>query len=359
MKVVILTPVTVEHDAVKELLTNIKENPTKNRFYLKGTFSGKHHEYTVYLEETGSTNPTISNAATQAISNFDPAIVLLVGIAGGVKDVEIGDVVVGTKSYGYEVGKETDSGLLARPFSYEGSKDLQVVARSVKFQKQWVNRSPYATEDTKVLFGPIAGGEKVIATSSGLIADFLKKSYNDTVALEMEAYGFGQALSYHQNIRWLNIRSISDTLSGKSASDATGSQRKAAWNAAAFAFELLNLLDGNRLGIASVSRSEDTIDVNTITSSSAVNLIYPGPAASLQAIRGLMTSDKIKEALEALLIYTKGHYPDLHNDIIAQSGRWNRLKRDKRQGVITNDESQIIHNRIRYSILSIIEELED
>lgn len=385
MKVAILTPIKVEQKAVQKHLTDIEKKVVGSRYYVFGKFKGINHKYSILTTRTGSKNAVISLAAEQAIEYFQPDIVLLVGIAGGVKDVEIGDVVVGTKSYGYEAGKEQEGGLVARPESFSGSKELNAVAMAVEDDEMWQERSTFAENSTKVIFGPIAGGDKVIATSKGIIHAFLKQHYNDTIAIEMEAYGFGETLSHHQNIRWLNIRGISDLLDSKSVTDSEGNQQRAAANAAAFAFELLHFLDGSQFvkkagdqekGDRSININssknvvtgnisttgnvyigDGTIHIQEVLNKSATGNSSRIISTNLQSIKDFLSNDQIKEALEALLIFTRDRDPDLHNDIIAQSGRWNRLKKDKRQGVITSGESQIINNRIRYSLLSIIEDL--
>ena len=119
-----------------------------------------------------------------------------------------------------------------------------------------------------------------------------------------------------------------------------------------------NVVTGGEFNVEGNLHIGDIININQVVAGTKEGRSANIPSSNLQSIRDLLVDDKIKEALEALLVYTKEKDPDLHNDIIAQSGRWNRLRKDKRQGIITSDESQIIHNRIRYSILSIIEDLE-
>ena len=55
-------------------------------------------------------NVDMALATEKAIQAFKPQIALLIGIAGGVKDVGIGDLLIAKKAYGYESGKEDVDG---------------------------------------------------------------------------------------------------------------------------------------------------------------------------------------------------------------------------------------------------------
>ncbi|NUN99366.1 MAG: 5'-methylthioadenosine/S-adenosylhomocysteine nucleosidase [Saprospiraceae bacterium] len=259
MRVLILTPISVEHKAILANLTSPVDKIVEGSRYVSGDFLGKHGKVEVFTQQTGSGNSTIALATEKAIRNIQPMVIILAGIAGGVKDVAIGDVVVGTKFYGYESGKETETGFVVRPEAGSYSKDLLAIAQSVAGNDRWKNRVPAgAAAAAKVIFGPIASGDKVVAANDGTIARLLKQSFNDTTALEMESNGFGQAMQYHPGIRFINIRGVSDLLGGKSKSDAEGSQERASANMAAFIFELLDQIDDTQFKFLGMELKELT-----------------------------------------------------------------------------------------------------
>lgn len=247
MNVVILTPIAVEFKYVRSHLSACKSTIVEGSLYETGRFKGRHHDYNVILNETGPKNTTAALAAEKAIRLFQPLVILLVGVAGGVRKVDIGDLVVGTMAYGYESGKETQNGPTARPHSISFSKDLIEIARMVGRSEEWRKRTADGAQASKVTFGPIASGDKVIATTDSPLYRYLMEHFNDTSAVEMEAIGFAQAVSPHRNLFALNIRGISDLLNNKSLSDKGGSQELASDRAAAFAMELLYQLDCNLL----------------------------------------------------------------------------------------------------------------
>lgn len=256
LTIAILTPLSLERHAVMSFITNWQEELVEGNLYYTAFFQGNHHPFKIIVHQTGSKNNTITFATERIIQIFQPNILLLTGIAGGVKDVTIGDVVIGTKAYGYDSGKEQVNGFVSRPEVYHCSKDLVTLAQLVSNQNKWQKRIKTASNFGAVFFGPIAAGDKVIATIKAQTYQHLKTHYNDTIALEMEAYGVGQAMLNHPNIRWLNIRGISDLLEGKNSTEDIDNQPIAASHAAAFLFEFLYQLDASKLNLPIMNAKE-------------------------------------------------------------------------------------------------------
>lgn len=242
-RAVILTAIPVEYAAVRQHLVGLREENYRESIYERGTFTGEKCLWDVVIAEIGTGNSASAIKVERAITGFEPGLILLVGIAGGVKDVNIGDVVVATEVYGYESGKVDNSGFLARPRVGMVSSRLleraKVEARKAKWLQRVYRILPMGVSSPRVLIGPIAAGEKILASTTSKMVKFLHTHYNDTLAVEMEGRGFLEAAHANEHVQALIIRGISDLLDRKSEGDARGFQEIAARHASAFAFEVL------------------------------------------------------------------------------------------------------------------------
>ncbi|MFT3749068.1 MAG: 5'-methylthioadenosine/S-adenosylhomocysteine nucleosidase [Agriterribacter sp.] len=240
---VILSAIPLEYQAVKKHLIELEERVhPKGNIYEYGIFKGEYHSWGVGIAEVGAGNNTCALQTERAINYFNPEVILFVGIAGGIKDLNLGDVVAAEKAYAYESGKVSKSGFLTRPIAGMSSYEIFERAKADAKREDWKLRLPKSVrkKKLKVSTKPIAAGEKVIAEIRSDIYDLISNSYNDTVAVEMEGSGFYSACHANGNLQFLIVRGISDLLSNKSETDAKGYQEIAARNASAFAFEVLS-----------------------------------------------------------------------------------------------------------------------
>lgn len=254
LRAVILTALSVEFTAVRSFLDNPteKEHPQGN-VYEQGTFSDKGKTWEVGIAEIGAGNVGVALEAERAIEFFKPQVILFVGIAGGIKDVGIGDVVAATKIYGYESGKAEAEQFKPRPelgqSSYALVERSRAEARSQS--KDWLKRLPSIPElQPKAFVAPIAAGEKVVASTQSEVCKFLKANYSDAVAVEMEGYGFLKAAyANQQRASAIVVRGISDLIDNKNSDINQESedvrQEKASRHASAFAFQILATFNPN------------------------------------------------------------------------------------------------------------------
>jgi len=236
----ILTALSVEYLAVRAYLSDLhEETHPKGTIYERGKFAATSSTWDVGIVEIGAGNPSAALEAERAIAYFNPDVLLFVGVAGGIKDVVLGDVVASTKVYGYEFGKAEET-FRPRPEVGLSAYDLEQRARAEARKADWLQRLPAAPSPTpKVYVAPIAAGEKVIASIESEVFKFLRSNYGDAVAVEMEGFGFLDAARANQEVSALVIRGVSDLIHNKTQADTVGYQKIAARHASAFAFEIL------------------------------------------------------------------------------------------------------------------------
>src|SRR5262245_44875102 len=177
-RAVILTAIPVEYLAVRAHLTDLHEEIShQGTVYERGKFfCSEALSWEVGIAEIGAGNVSAALEADRAITYFAPRVVLFVGVAGGIKDVTIGDVVAATKVYGYESGK-AQAAFLPRPEVGNPSHRMEQRAQAEARKIDWLRRLPCAPSSIapRVYVGPLAAGEKVIASTCASVYTFLRE----------------------------------------------------------------------------------------------------------------------------------------------------------------------------------------
>jgi nucleoside phosphorylase len=255
-RAVILTALPIEYLAVRSHMTALQEEVhARGSIYERGKFVVGNLTWDVGIAEIGAGNHNATLEAERAIAHFSPDVILFVGVAGGIKDVAIGDVVASTKVYGFESGK-TEETFKPRPEIGLAAYGLEQRARAEARKGEWLERLSvdYAAVVSmsaiqgeteiqqpipRVFVAPIAAGEKIIASTKSAVFKFIQSHYNDAIAVDMEGFGFLEAARANQRVSAIVIRGISDLIDEKTQADSSGSQEIASRHASAFAFEIL------------------------------------------------------------------------------------------------------------------------
>jgi len=299
-RAVILTALPIEYLAVRTHLSNLQEERhPQGTLYERGKFITQDQTWDIGIAEVGAGNTGTAIEAERAIAYFKPDILLFIGIAGGIKDVAIGDVVAATKVYGYESGKVGEQ-FFTRPSLGQSSYALIQRAKAEARKEEWLQRlANRPISLPRVFIAPIAAGEKVIASKQSEIFQFLRTHYNDAIAIEMEGYGFLSAAFAYPNIQAIVIRGISDLIDGKN-DDAIEPeqirQEKASFNASAFAFEILSKLE-----IASPESRENNPETSNTSLNHAQRQRLEQQQETLQS-EWHLRSEKLKQLRQALAI---------------------------------------------------------
>jgi len=259
---VILTALLVERQAVEAHLKPIgqsicltEDTHQIGTIYTQGQFKAHNCTWNVATAQIDMGNSSAAMEVARAIDHFNSRgirvrVILFVGVAGGIKDVKVGDVVAATKVYRYESGKVGDQ-FFPRPDVRQSSYGLVQRAKQEAGKTDWLQQLTICPPLQPCVFvAPIAAGEKVVASKDSDVFNFIRESYDDAIAVEMEGFGFLSAASAYPDIKAIVVRGISDLIERKnddSVEPEQVRQEKAARHASAFAFTLLAKLDGERM----------------------------------------------------------------------------------------------------------------
>ena len=295
-RAVILTALSVEYLAVRAHLSDLREEVHPQRtVYERGQFLAEGQSWDVGIVEVGPGNSGAAVEAERAIGYFNPDVIFFVGVAGGIKDVTIGDVVAATEVYSYEFGKAGET-FQTRPKSRSVDYGLEQRARAEARKGDWLQRLARVPDPApKVFVGPIAAGAKVIVSQHSEVFQLLRSHYEDAIAVEMEGFGFLAAMRGHKQVDAIVIRGISDLIDGKAQADRAGNQATAANHASAFAFEILSKLEVDSKGYGSDSQpSTEFLQLNQEDLNSLAEILRrSGRVDTIYARRALCISSQL------------------------------------------------------------------
>ncbi|GAB3448642.1 5'-methylthioadenosine/S-adenosylhomocysteine nucleosidase [Streptomonospora sediminis] len=246
---VVITALECEYRAVADHLAGPHgEQTVSGTIYRTGLLHGATRSRRVALAQVGQGNVGAAVHVERARSAFNPDLILFVGIAGGLKDVRIGDVVVADAIYDYESAKEEAHAELPRIKTAAPSHAAVQRAMDVVFRQEWQERiaGPPPGPQPRGFVKPIAAGGKLVAHERARTAERIRAYCGDAVALEMEGYGVLHGAYLNADTAVVVVRGISDTLTGKDAESDAAWQPVAARNAAAFAAAFMELFTPER-----------------------------------------------------------------------------------------------------------------
>lgn len=129
---IILTALPVETRAVLRHSTDWTEEVVDGTVFHRAQIE----DWDIVVAEVGVGNASAAAVTQRAVKHFKASVALFVGVAGGVKDVALGDVVVANKVYGYESGREDATGFHPRPDVLKSAHAVEQRGRAVALRDQ-------------------------------------------------------------------------------------------------------------------------------------------------------------------------------------------------------------------------------
>lgn len=250
----IITAVPTEFDAVKKCNPNwekivIKDDPTS---YYRGIIENGEKILTVVLAQQDQMGMVAaSTLTTKLISQFNPKIVAMLGIAAGCEgEVELGDILVATESWDYGSGKiveDKDKGgyvLKIDPHQVRVESVLKNYFQGnfeellYSIRKNWNDGyGDKKSSDIMLRLGPVVSGAAVIQDSN-LVKEYILPQSRKVIGLDMETYAVYYAASSVKinTPRFISLKAVCD-FANKEKND--GFQKYGAYVSANFFFKVI------------------------------------------------------------------------------------------------------------------------
>jgi nucleoside phosphorylase len=241
-KYAILTPLAVEYEAVRAHISH--EVAPKSQTLPTTIGKIADHEVVCVLSGKGEANTA---ASFQYVSQtWNPRWIFLIGIAGGLRDVRRGDVLIANFVYYLDFGKVTGGKYIRRPeYDFAPDRSLLAYAELVveRTNDTWIDRiktvrpGGRSNQDPRAVVGYLASGNKVIDDPSQPLFQAAAQTIPELYGIEMEASGAGASLRLEQSRRAIGvlmIRGISDVPT-ENTKKKTGSSQRQLWKAYASA----------------------------------------------------------------------------------------------------------------------------
>ncbi len=243
--VVIITALEEEREAMRAMLPDCRQLPPTTddiRVYYRCDLpvtlaGGQSTTYGIILTSLATMGRVPATATTaDAIHQWHPRYVVLVGIAGGVsaRNVKLGDVLIADQVVDYEQQKVTADGPQYRFRLPPVDQRLLEASRNLP-DADWrsfvTTRRPVRGR-AKRLVGPVATGDKVVAYEP-LLAQ-LRASWPQLIGVEMEAGGVAVAASQAaSHVGFFMVRGVCDLADDQKGSPAVERWREYACHVAA------------------------------------------------------------------------------------------------------------------------------
>ncbi|MFC4561314.1 hypothetical protein ACFO4E_05545 [Nocardiopsis mangrovi] len=194
-------------------------------FFATGKIEAGNRPLSVVATRTSAQGQRSAMAACENLRrHFDPAVLMMVGVGGGIGRGEeapgIGDVVVGTRVVFYDLRKETAAGTIHRGEERESPAEMvhsvnayfTVNGEPAPFQGQ---ADDFRERAFHAFPSPIGSGYAVVADEESEIREYLTGFNDKILAVDMEAGGLSQfwqenSVDPARNPGWVVVRGISD-----------------------------------------------------------------------------------------------------------------------------------------------------